>query len=256
MPLSPLPNWEETRDSLQRAALLLNQVQRRIDSQERPFHLQYSLAAHESELRTHPLDVATFALSFDTQTVTVNFAAGGSLTHSLAGSQPTLLAEAITTPLAELGVNIELSIEDDTPFAIDAGLSTDYGTSLDAVYSVMARVRARTIGFWSPLVLWAHHFDLSNMWFLIPNRHDEYKDPHINMGFSPGDETIARPYFYIYGYDADNGYVSEGMLPAPAVWNTDGYTGVRIDYDDFIGHSDALAALEATLLASFNIVVR
>lgn len=255
MTLPPLQNWEATRNGLHRAALIINQAQRALDPAPKPYSLQYSLDVGGTGLGTHPLHMARIGLDLINQTVRVAFTSGGGLTIALVGTNPKALAESLMTAFEGEGMRFDITSDDTDPFVIDAGLAAEYGVVLDAMYTVLARVRAKTIGYWSPLVLWAHHFDLSQLWFPLDGLHDEHTDPHINIGFSPGDDTITRPYVYLYGWSQGGGYVSTGDLPAPASWNPTGYTGARIDYDALRDRPDAVQAFSETILGCYRVLV-
>jgi hypothetical protein len=84
--------------------------------------------------------------------------------------------------------------------------------------------------------LWPHHFDLALLWFsgrLVPGQEaadEESADEQMNFGFSTGDEGIANPYFYATAYPWPEG-MAEGVLPAGASWNEQGWRGALLMYD-------------------------
>ncbi len=81
----------------------------------------------------------------------------------------------------------------------------------------------------TPLVVWPHGFDASQLYFPGAS-FDEHTQPHINYGFSPGSAGLPRPYVYAYAHPMPDG-VFGTALPDGARWHSDGWTGVVIDYD-------------------------
>lgn len=74
--------------------------------------------------------------------------------------------------------------------------------------------------------LWPHHFDFSIEWF------SGNADEQIGTGISPGDENNSDPYLYMNPYPF-NEKVLEKNLPLGR-WNTDGWTGVKIEWKDLL----------------------
>ncbi|PJF44699.1 MAG: hypothetical protein CUN55_02665 [Phototrophicales bacterium] len=256
MTLPALKEWETTRDTLHRTALVLNVLQRALAPQERPFSLQYSLDVVKDGFSTYALKGAKARLDLSVPAVRLQFQSGGSLTYALSGSNPAQLVESLVNAFEAEGIPLSITNDDTRPFELDSTTARAYSQVLDTMYTILARVRAKIMGYWSPLVLWAHHFDLSQLWFPEPSQHDEHNDPQINLGFSPGDENIPRPYIYLYAWSKDKGYIHEGELPEPAFWNPEGYTGVRIDYDALAGRDDALTAFQEVILASYYVLAK
>lgn len=76
----------------------------------------------------------------------------------------------------------------------------------------------------SPLLLYPHHFDLAFSWY--PNSEQQY-----TLGFSLGDETIAKPYFYITAYPESMEFASR-TLSEPARRQSSGFNGAVLLFDD------------------------
>jgi hypothetical protein len=66
---------------------------------------------------------------------------------------------------------------------------------------------------------------------------EEYADEQINFGFSPGDESIPHPYFYITAYPLPDG-LTDTPLPGEAYWQTEGFTGAILMYEALVGADD------------------
>jgi hypothetical protein len=243
MSLHELHNWEPTRNNLHRAAKLLNAVRLRY-LEPMPNHLHHSLNVTPTGLTTGVLttDKGTVEVKLDFSTASVNGAV-------LNGHSLKTLSEAVLTNAA-LDVPMT-NLTDDTPFEVNEALSADYAQSLYSIFTAFARFKARLAGATTPLVLWSHHFDLSFLWFSTTT-YDE-SAPHLNFGFSPGDEGIPRPYFYAYVYPAPDNQTSTA-LPLPARWHSEGWTGVRIDYDDVRNETDTEVLIESLLLRVFDAI--
>ncbi|MDX2162507.1 MAG: DUF5996 family protein [bacterium] len=142
------------------------------------------------------------------------------------------------------------------PLRVDPQVSRAYAAVQDAVFTGIARFRARVQGHWFPAVVYPEHFDLSTIWFYAPD-FDE-NGAHITIGFAPFSDGLPRPYLYLTAYPyPDN--LTEPPLPKPAVWNVQPWRGVVIAYDSVAsfndatepdGDAEALAARIETLCAA------
>jgi hypothetical protein len=80
-----------------------------------------------------------------------------------------------------------------------------------------------TEGVTSPIFVYAHHFDLSLVWF----PHDDERQ--LSVGWSTGDETVNEPYIYLTAYPEPAGF-TELDLPAAAHWQVEGFSGAILPY--------------------------
>jgi hypothetical protein len=158
-------------------------------------------------------------------------------------------AERLSAMRAEIARKGHTLLLEDTPqmeetFVLNSATARDYAHAHHALFSAVARVRARLKGHMTPIVVFPEHFDLSTLWFRDAEM-DEYK-AHINIGFAPFSPGLPRPYLYAYAYPypPDVLYPS---LPAPARWHFTGWTGVVLDYDDIAAHEDAVGLVERLL---------
>lgn len=229
MPLPPLTDWEPTRDSLHRAAQILGHLRKsRVAKQPNALHLALYVTTHG--LETGPLDDgASASLRFAERRIQIRTAHGDAFSVSLDGQTPrTVISDAAL----ELGLDPSLLTLPDTvdaPFEIDPVVAADYASSLNAVYTGLARWRARLLGMMTPLVVWPHGFDLSGLWFAGASA-DEAHEPHVNLGFSPGSAGFPRPYLYAYAWPWPEG-VESRPLPGDAHWYNGGWKGAVLDYD-------------------------
>ena len=88
----------------------------------------------------------------------------------------------------------------------------------------------------SGLSCWPHHFDMA---FLISLDKDQEVDRSIGMGFSPGDQVIPEPYFYVNCWPYPE--LAGQELPEISTggkWNLDGWIGTTLRYSDLLQAPD------------------
>lgn len=90
---------------------------------------------------------------------------------------------------------------------------------------------ARAGGLTSPLYLYAHHFDLSLVWFPFDD------DRQLGLGFSTGDRSIAEPYIYFTAYPEPAAF-KDVTLPDGAQWQSHGFSGAVLPYAALQSHPD------------------
>ncbi|MFN8451166.1 MAG: DUF5996 family protein [Anaerolineae bacterium] len=132
-----------------------------------------------------------------------------------------------------------------TPLSFDAQAARSYADALYAIFTGVARFRARLDGAQSPVVVWPEHFDLSFLWFAAePDEHH----PHLNFGFAPFSAGMDYPYLYAYAYPYPAQY-DPPALPAGARWQTEGWTGVVLPYSEIAQRENAEGYVEASCAA-------
>lgn len=235
MDFPSLENWQNTRDALHDTALLLNVLQVGIVP-PMPYRLHYSLTYTDTGLSTYPLPFGT--LQLDLRWVPgllhIKFDDADDVSYSLDGYSQVELMQAVLGTLAEHGIEPAYNadhINNDHKFDVQTSIISDFGHVLNNIYTIMGRTRAHLMGYMTPAALFPHHFDLSMLWFKDHTQIDEHKHAHLNIGFSVGDATIPRPYFYIYGWRPDGYVVDAFALPSGAQWENAAFEGARIDYD-------------------------
>ncbi len=231
--LPSLENWDSTRDGLHQVALVLSAI-KVCCVEPQPNSLQYSLCMTPSGLTTARLNIGG-ELHFDIAGLQLRYSRGGGKEFQIdvEGYDQKSLIDDVVGGFASLGIEISPSrthIRQKQRFEIEPGLAADYLAVLNAAYAALARFRAGLGGCLSPLVLWAHHFDLGFLWFPRANM-DEHKDPQLAFGFAPHSPGLERPYFYAYGWSAKAGYL-ELPVSAPARAESGSYTGLYAGYDD------------------------
>lgn len=101
---------------------------------------------------------------------------------------------------------------------------------------VMLDLRRATEGASVPRV-WPHHFDMGQLVSL-----EEHGDPQrgrsIGIGWTPGDEASAEPYWYVNPHPAP-----ESALPPVRVgrWHHEGWTGVELRRSEVLAAGDGAA---------------
>jgi len=226
--LPRLHHWEQTRTGLHRAAQVVGAF-RKAFSPRLPNALHLALYLRRFGLTTGPL--AFGHIDFYMAAGEVHVTVGDELWDiDLKGHSPKSLRAALVNGLNQHGISGELPAnDDDTPFQVDGQQAAEYTAALWQISGALRELRADWLGAVTPLVVWPHGFDASQLWFpgAVP---DEHSQPHLNFGFSPGSAGLPRPYVYAYAYPMPEGLAGT-ELPPLARWHTQGWTGVVIDYD-------------------------
>ncbi|MDQ7025896.1 MAG: DUF5996 family protein [Anaerolineae bacterium] len=124
----------------------------------------------------------------------------------------------------------------------DTQLSGDYADALYAIFTGVARFRSRLNGHLTPIILWPEHFDLSTLWFRDAAMDES--QAHLSFGFAPYTPgQYERPYLYAYAYPYPDDF-EEQPLPTPAFWNTTGWKGVVVNYDDIASQENPALFVE------------
>ena len=248
MALPALLNWEATRDALHQIALVVGAI-RVACADPLANDLHFSVDVTADGISTTAMRCGG-ALFFDFAAMQLRFERGGQSVFAIdirGHSQLTLMRRlldvfsdcgySMTPPLKYITHEIE--------FDLDPGGASDFLQTLDAVYTALARFRAKLGGSMTPLVLWPHHFDLAFIYFPSGGG-NEHADPQMAFGFAPFSPGLVRPYFYAYAWSAPTGYV-QVPLESPAQAIAEGYTGLYAAYDDLRNSSDFNAAVERIL---------
>jgi hypothetical protein len=85
----------------------------------------------------------------------------------------------------------------------------------------------------SPVLAWPHHFDMATL--ITTSEHDDpEKASSVGVGFAPGDDAYAEPYFYVtpWPYPA----ISDlPPLPGEGGWHTEGWVGAVLSGTELVG---------------------
>jgi hypothetical protein len=134
---------------------------------------------------------------------------------------------------------------------IESQIGADYADALYTIFTVTARFRARLLGSMTPIVVWPEHFDLSTLWFHPDNTAMDSNKAHLNFGFAPYSPGLERPYIYVYAYPYPAQYAAP-VLPSPARWHTEGWTGAVLSYDDIVTQANPEQFLETVLESIYH----
>ena len=252
MALPALAKWEATRDALHQIALIVGAL-RVACSDPLPNDLHFSLDVTADGISTTEMNCGG-VLQFRFSDLQLSFARGGRRDFALdvAGHSQISLMRRLLERLADCGCEVQPSmkhITGETAFAIDRAQALEYAKTLSAVFTALARFRAKLSGCMTPLVLWPHHFDLAFIWFAT-ERMDEQSDPQIAYGFAPFSPGLARPYFYAYAWSQPTGYLKM-PLEAPVKALSEPFTGLYAPYDALREAPHFDAAVE-TMLMSYH----
>jgi hypothetical protein len=200
-----------------------------------------SLRVNATGLTTTPIpnDGELFELSLDLATHRLVIAASGGarVEIPLRGQPLSRFWKELWLALRALGVDavVEKPPYPDAPPVYDAASVENYWRTLSRVDSLLKQFQGELRGETSPVQFWSHHFDLAVLWFsgrLVPGQDpadEENADEQMNFGFSPGDEGIREPYFYITAYPLPEGLIGS-PLPDGASWHAHGFKGAVMLY--------------------------
>ncbi|MCK6579689.1 MAG: DUF5996 family protein [Anaerolineae bacterium] len=248
MPLATfqdLTTWTPTIHTLHQAAQVIARVQATVlPARRNALHL--GLEPTPAGLRTQRLPGGMHVvLNFAGLTVMVEDAAAGEAIDLTAHTQASLLRtlqDRLT--LAEVRKAETVSGIERLDRA-DRAVARAYAEAQYAAFTGIARFRARLEGHLSPVVVWAHHLDISTLVFSPANAAMNEAKAHLNFGFAPFTEgQYARPYLYAYAYPYPDGFIPPA-LPAPLVWNREGWTGIVTGIDALAQADDPAAMIEA-----------
>lgn len=249
MALPALAGWNATREALHQIALVAGAV-RVAGCDPLPNDLHFSLDVTAGGLSTLRLNCGA-VLQFDFEALQLSLICDGRSVFSLEveGHSQMSLTRGLLAALGDFGCDLQPSLErvtSDTRFDIDRDMAKAYSETLSAVYTALARFRAKLSGCMTPLVLWPHHFDLGFLWFAADGL-DEGSDPQIAYGFAPFSPGLERPYVYAYAWSKPTGYLNL-PLDQPAQAISDGYTGLYAAYDKLRELEPFDAAVETMLM--------
>lgn len=252
-----LAAWQPTRDLLHAYAGVPGAVRMALTPPQR-HHGHVSLFVSARGLTTSPIPAGarTFEMLLDlTQHRLTIQTSDGEIAHfPLRGQSADNLGRDVAASLAAMAVHFE-------PEAAELGQTGgEYDTAavarfwqalsqLDLLFKQFGGELRRGAG---AVRLWPHHFDLAVLWMtgrLIPGQDpddEDYADERMNFGFSTGDATVPEPYLYATAYPLPV-EMPHAELPAGAQWQTEGWQGALLPYNDLVGAEDAAERVLAFL---------
>lgn len=244
-----LADWQPTRDTIQVYAQVLGKVRRALTPAQRHW-AHISLRAATTGLTTTPIPAGSITfemlLDFTTHRLVITTSQGEQWHKPFAGQSAAAFCEETLAALDRLGIRPEIDrtfFSDTTPGHYDPSAAAQYWQVLSQVDAIFKQFKGNLRGETSPVQLWPHHIDLAFLWFtgrLVPGtdpEDEESADEQMNFGFSPGDEAIPNPYFYITAYPMPDG-LTDTPLPDDAIWTKEGFTGALLMYELLVSADD------------------
>jgi hypothetical protein len=171
--------------------------------------------------------------------VVVERSDGGSdavpMNSGLTGSQ---FGDALLAVVTGLGIEGEYARDkfesDEARVYSDSAAAVFFAVLVNVDHNLETQ-RSSLSGPVGPLQIWPHGFDLAFEWYGDRTvAHEENGETvqspsQLNLGFYPA----GRPYFYSNPWPFDPSLPNE-PLPAPAAWNTEGWEGSILYYDELL----------------------
>jgi hypothetical protein len=243
-----LNDWKGTRDTIQKYAQLVGALREKASiPHSHWWHISLSVTDKGLTTASLPKDKNTpgqaFELFLDLNNhhlvIESNFRETKRI--KLTGQSLYALCKETDSLLKDIGINI--SIDKDQFSKGKAGeydeqAVRNYWNAIQEINKIMISFRSTLSGNKSPVQLWPHHFDMSLSWFsgrLVPGKDPndaELSEEQMMFGFSTGDDGIPDAYFYITAYPIPDGFPNFDM-PVGARWNTNGFQGGVMMYDEF-----------------------
>ncbi len=245
---------QSSQKTLQTYAQVLGKVRRALTPPQRHW-AHVSLRIGTAGLTTGPIAVggSTFELMLNLaeHKLVITTSQGNQWHKPLVGQSAADFCNESLAALAALGIEPEIDrtlFADTTPGTYHRAEVETYWQALTQIEATFKQFKGKLYGETSPIQLWPHHIDLAFLWFsgrLIPGQDpadEEYADEQMNFGFSPGDDSIPDPYFYITAYPMPEG-LTDTSLPNGATWSSAGFSGALFMYDTVLQADDPQEAL-------------
>ena len=240
---------QPTHDTIRGYAQVLGKVRRALTPRQKHWwHVSLRTAA--TGLTTTSIPAGDFTvemlLDFTTHQLVIKTSRGDVYSKPLQGQSLAIFCEDTLAALAALGIEPDIDrslFTDNTPGTYIPTVAAQYWRALSQIGAVFKQFKGGLRQETGPVQLWPHHMDLALLWFsgrLVPDQDpddEEYSDEQMNFGFSPGDEGIPEPYFYITAYPTPDGF-ADTPLPNDAYWHTEGFTGAILNYASLVKAND------------------
>ena len=264
LPLPPMPtDWEPTRATLHNYANAVGVIARS-HAVPHPKWWHISLKVRSTGLVTETMPLpggGTFDLRMDLRSheVVLETSTGQRRTLSMSeGLTGTQFGNALIAILGEFGIEGEYVNEkfesDDTRQYVARDAEMFFSVLVNVSHNFEIH-RLSLDGAIGPLQIWPHGFDVAFEWYGTKMvSHEEHGETtlmpaQVNLGFYPA----GRPYFYSNPWPFETATLTAVSLPAPAQWNTEGWEGSILYYDDLLASEDAPQKLLAYAKAVFEV---
>lgn len=254
-----LADWRGTRDALHAYSRLIGGIRRGMTPPAKHWwHITLSVSARGLTTTPIPADGMSFELILNPVQgeVEISTSEGGETKISLHGQSQQSLHEAIVSTLADLGVRCSVSValtEADYEYVSDS--AARYWRALSQIDTIYKEFKGTLREETGPVQLFPHHFDVSLNWFsgrLIPGTDPadaESSDEQMNFGFVTGDASISEAYFYATAFPQPE-RLTEAPLRDGAFWQTEGFTGAILMYQQLVDSDDPRVRLLEFLRAA------
>ncbi|MAT39444.1 MAG: hypothetical protein CL946_07545 [Ectothiorhodospiraceae bacterium] len=241
LPLLPLSEWEQTRNTLQSYAQVLGAIQLKYAAPQRHWaHAALRPTARGFATDLIQFDHSVFDIYIDCFTGELYLTAnkGSRWTLPLRDATQLGLYKRLQSILSSIGVRLDVDesqFNNERPAGYDEEYLQMYLHAMTRIAATMRRFKGTLRERTSPVQLFPHHFDLAMLWFsgnTVPGtdpQDEDNADEQMNFGFSTGDGAIPEPYIYITAYPKPEGFDSIS-LPADAYLHTEGFTAAILPY--------------------------
>jgi len=258
-----LSDWQNTRDTLQTFAQILGTVREALTpKQQHWMHVNLRpdvrglstplIPGIDNSLKLH-LDLISHEL-------VVQASSGEIFSHSLKNQTSTAFCDLLLQDLAKLNINSQIELDNFSGEQIleyDPQKAGHYWQALRQIAEIFETFKGGLRGHATTINLWPHHFDLAFIWFsgrLVPGtdpNDEENADEQLSFGFSTGDEGIPDPSFYFLGYPWQK-KTSQAELPQKAKWQSEGWNGGLLMYEELVSAKDGKKLLIDFMKACFE----
>ena len=243
-PPLPLAEWQATRDTITEYSKVLGKIRRAMTPKQKHWwHVSLRVISLGVTTTAIPVGDKTLELvmDFTAHRLLILTSVGERLEIPLQGQSVAAFCTEVMDGLESLGISVEIdrSQFDEAEGAYDETAVTQFWQAFSQIDMLLKQFKHSFREESSPVQLWPHHFDIAVVWFsgrLVPDQDpddEESADEHMNFGFSTGDEGISEPYFFATAYPTPDELISQ-PLPAPAYWQTEGYTGAILPYQALV----------------------
>lgn len=262
-----LSGWEATKETLHKYSAVVGVVPR-AHAESHPKWWHISLKVSPDGLSTgsmHLPDGGSFALRMDLRKHAVVLTTNGDIAQEFSmteGLSSSAFGDKVLAALADLGLKGEYArekFENDDPREYDTAFAEKYFTAVSSADRVFKSHREKLDGEMGPVQLWPHGFDLAFEWFgTRVVEHEEKGEVHtypsqLNLGFSPGEPSHPKPYFFSNPWPFESEQLLSHDLPSGARWFTDGWQGSILPYAKLVGDDNAEEKLAAFAKAVHDI---
>ena len=262
-----LKGWQPTRDTLQLYAKVVGVIPR-THAEFDPKWWHVSLKVVPEGLVTDDMrlpDGETFNLKMDLTRHMVILSTSQGLVREFdmtAGLSGTDFGNEILSAVADLGLTGEYDrarFENGEPRVYKPEDAEKYFTALKNADRIFKEHRASLSGEVSPVQFWPHHFDLAFEWFgtrIVETGEGggaTQNPAQLNLGFSPGDDSYAEPYFYSNPWPFESDRLADKPLPQGARWFTESWQGTMLPYAELVGDSQAEERLKGYAKAVYAV---